>query len=99
MNTKKQYRAAAAALAVLVLAALLLFAGGSWLEKRSRKPETRTELPQAEQEIVELLASRLTKAKILGTIDLLQTYRDHCSYNVGVGPTLGGFAVELEETL
>ena len=32
-------------------------------------------------------------------IDLLQTYRDHCSYNVGVGPTLGGFAVELEETL
>ena len=51
MNTKKQYRTAAAALAVLVLAALLLFAGGSWLEKRSRKPETRTELPQAEQEL------------------------------------------------
>ena len=56
-------------------------------------------IPASEQEIVELLASRLTKAKILGTIDLLQTYRDHCSYNVGVGPTLGGFAVELEETL
>ena len=56
-------------------------------------------VPASEQEIVELLASRLTKAKILGTIDLLQTYRDHCSYNVGVGPTLGGFAVELEETL
>ena len=37
MNTKKQYRAAAAALAVLVLAALLLFAGGSWLEKRSQR--------------------------------------------------------------
>ena len=48
MNTKKQCRAAAAALAVLVLAALLLFAGGSWLEKRSQKPETRTELPPEE---------------------------------------------------
>ena len=67
MNTKKQYRVAAAALAVLVLAALLLFAGGSWLEKRSRKPETRTELPQAEQEIVELVLNTyrvlLTRAK------------------------------------
>lgn len=56
-------------------------------------------VPEAEQEIAELLASRLTKAKILGTIDLLRDYRDHCSYNVGVGPTLGGFAVELEELL
>lgn len=53
MNTKKQYRAAAA-LAVLVLAALLLFAGGSWLEKRSRKPETRTELPQETAETMEV---------------------------------------------
>ena len=56
-------------------------------------------VPEAEQEIAGLLASRLTKAKILGTIDLLRDYRDHCSYNVGVGPTLGGFAVELEELL
>ena len=56
-------------------------------------------VPEAEREIAGLLASRLTKAKILGTIDLLRDYRDHCSYNVGVGPTLGGFAVELEELL
>lgn len=51
------------------------------------------------EEVVQLLASRLTKPQILCTIDLLQTYRSHCSYNVGVGPTLGGFAVELEEIL
>ena len=68
MNTKKQYRTAAAALAVLVLAALLLFAGGSWLEKRSRKPETRTELPQAEQETVELNGHTYKKRDGLTTI-------------------------------
>ena len=68
MNTKKQCRAAAAALAVLVLAALLLFAGGSWLEKRSRKPETRTELPQAEQETVELNGHTYKKRDGLTTI-------------------------------
>ena len=56
-------------------------------------------VPVSEREIAALLASRLTKAKILGTIDLLQEYRSKCTYNVGVGPTLGGFAVELEETL
>ena len=56
--------------------------------------------PRADEDgSARLLASRLTKARILGTIELLQTYRDHCGYNVGVGPTLGGFAVELEETL
>ena len=68
MNTKKQYRTAAAALAVLVLAALLLFAGGSWLEKRSRKPETRTELPQAEQETVKLNGHTYKKRDGLTTI-------------------------------
>ena len=46
-----------------------------------------------------LLASRLTKAELLGTIELLQTYRSDCGYNVGVGTTLGGFAAELEEIL
>ena len=45
------------------------------------------------------LAQRLTKAQILGTIELFETYRKHCDYNVGVGPTLGGLAVELEEIL
>ena len=51
------------------------------------------------QEIVSVLTRCLTKAKILGTIDLLDTYRQHCTYNVGAGLTLGGFAAELEEVL
>lgn len=46
-----------------------------------------------------VLTSRLTKAQILGTIELLETYRNHCQYNVGVGPLLGGLAVDLEEIL
>ncbi len=45
------------------------------------------------------ISSRLTKTQILGTIDLLDNYRKHCNYNVGVGPLLGGLAVELEEIL
>ena len=49
------------------------------------------------RETAALISKRLTKAQILGTIDLLQTYRDHCIYNVGTGAVLGGFAVELEE--
>ena len=56
-------------------------------------------VPECEVRAAQLLASRLTKAKLLGTIDLLQEYRSKCTYNVGVGPTLGGFAVELEEIL
>ena len=44
-------------------------------------------------------AQRLTKTQILGTIDLLDKYRKHCDYNVGVGPLLGGLAAELEEIL
>ena len=51
------------------------------------------------QEIVSVLTRCLTKSKILGTIDLLDTYRQHCTYNVGAGLTLGGFAAELEEVL
>lgn len=56
-------------------------------------------LPAAEneREIAALISKSLTKTQILGTIDLLQTYRNHCTYNVGTGATLGGFAVELEE--
>ena len=53
---------------MLVLTALLLFAGGSWLEKRSQKPETRTELPQAEQETVELNGHTYKKRDGLTTI-------------------------------
>ena len=55
--------------------------------------------PRDEQALRAALGSRLTKAQILGTIELLETYRNHCEYNVGVGPLLGGLAVELEEIL
>ena len=56
-------------------------------------------LPAAEneREIVALISKRLTKTQILGTIDLLRAYREHCMYNVGIGAALGGFAVELED--
>ena len=72
MNRQKQYRGAAAALAVLVLAAVLFFVGGSWLEKRSQKPETRTELPQETAETMEVdgvtyrKKSRLTTILVMG---------------------------------
>ena len=57
------------------------------------------DVPRENQEIVSVLTRRLTKSKILGTIDLLDTYRMHCTYNVGAGLALGGFAAELEEVL
>lgn len=50
-----------------------------------------------EREIVALISKRLTKSQILGTIDLLQAYRNNCTYHVGTGTSLGGFAVELED--
>lgn len=50
-------------------------------------------------EIVSVLTHHLTKAQIMGTIELLGTYRRHCTYNVGTGLALGGFAAELEEVL
>lgn len=67
MNRQKQHLAAAA-LAVLVLAAVLLFVGGSWLEKRSRKPETRTELPQETAETMEVDGHTYKKRDGLTTI-------------------------------
>ena len=45
------------------------------------------------------LGKRLTKQRIMGTIELLQTYRGVCAYNVGVSHVLGALAVELEEIL
>ena len=47
------FRAAIALVALLAAAGLLYF-GISWMEQRSKKPETRTELPQADQETVEV---------------------------------------------
>lgn len=45
------------------------------------------------------LGKCLTKQRIMGTIELLQTYRGACSYNVGASHVLGALAVELEEIL
>ena len=45
------------------------------------------------------LGKRLTQQRIMGTIELLQTYRGACAYNVGVSHVLGALAVELEEIL
>ena len=45
------------------------------------------------------LGKRLTKQRIMGTIELLQTYCGACAYNVGVSHVLGALAVELEEIL
>ena len=67
MNETK-HRRGPAALAILLLAAVLLFLGGSWLEKRSQNPETRTELPQADQETVEVDGVTYRKKDGLTTI-------------------------------
>ena len=52
-----------------------------------------------EAALAALLGKRLTKQRIMGTIELLQTYRGACAYNVGVSHVLGALAVELEEIL
>ena len=49
--------------------------------------------------LVVQLGKRLTKQRIMGTIELLQTYRGACSYNVGASHVLGALAVELEDIL
>lgn len=57
------------------------------------------DVPRENAEIVSVLTRRMTKSKILGTINLLDTYRQHCNYNVGVGLVLGGFAADWEDIL
>ena len=57
-------------------------------------------VPAAENaELARALTRRLTKSQIMDTIKLLDAYRRNCDYNVGVGATLGGFAVEWETVL
>ena len=51
------------------------------------------------REIAVNLAKTLTKTQIMRTIELLQTYREECAFNVGVGHVLGALAVELEDIL
>ncbi len=56
-------------------------------------------VPPEEAETAALLAERLDAARLARVTDLLDTYRRHCTYNVGTGLTLGGLAAELEATL
>ena len=69
----------------LFAAALVLFYGG--------------QVSEEDQELALLAAKNLTKAQIMGTIELLQKYREDCVYNVGPGHVLGAMAVELEGIL
>ena len=70
-KNKTVFHAAAALVAVLAVV-LVLYGGGRWLEKRAEKPETRTQLPQADQETVEVdgvtyrKKSRLTTILVMG---------------------------------
>ena len=70
-KNKTVFHAVAALLAVLAVV-LVLYGGGRWLEKRAEKPETRTQLPQADQETVEVdgvtyrKKSRMTTILVMG---------------------------------
>ena len=55
--------------------------------------------PEEDRELALSAAKTLTKAQIMGTIELLQKYRGDCVYNVGPGHVLGALAVELEGIL
>ena len=90
LNRQKQHRGAAVALAVLVLAAVLFFVGGSWLEKRSQKPETRTELPQETAETMEVDGVTYRRRTDLTTILVMGI--DHDSEVEAEGSYQGGQA-------
>ena len=47
--------------------------------------------------LAEEIGKRLTKARIVRTIELMKKYRRECGYNVGPGHVLGALAAELEE--
>ena len=66
-KNKTVFHAVAALLAVLAVV-LVLYGGGRWLEKRAEKPETRTELPQADQETVEVDGTAYRKRDDLSVI-------------------------------
>jgi len=50
-----------------------------------------------DREIAALIGKRLTKARIMRTIEILKKYHRECGYNVGPGHVLGALAAELEE--
>ena len=68
------------------------FAAALLLQYGYRDPESQREIPP-------FLAKNLTKAQIMSTIELLETYHGECAYNVGVGHVLGALAAELEGIL
>ena len=51
------------------------------------------------RETASFLAKNLTKPQIMRTMEILQTYRRECAYNVGPAHVLGALAVELEDIL
>ena len=55
--------------------------------------------PPDKQEITGKLRENLTKSQLMRTIEVLQTYRQECDWNVGVGHVLGALAAELEGIL
>ena len=50
-------------------------------------------------EIAGNLRENLTKRQLMRTIEVMQTYRRQCDWNVGVGHVLGALAAELEGIL
>ena len=66
---------------------------GALLAQYGKAPEG------AEGALMLQLGKRLTNKQMMRTIELLQTYRGACAYNVGTGHVLGALAVELEEIL
>jgi len=49
--------------------------------------------------IADVLSKRLTNPQIMGTIEILQKYRQQCQYNINAAQAMGALAVELEEVL
>ena len=88
-KNKTVFHAVAALLAVLAIV-LVLYGGGRWLEKRAEKPETRTQLPQADQETVEVDGVTYRRRTDLTTILVMGI--DHDSEIEAEGSYQGGQA-------
>ena len=55
--------------------------------------------PPQRRELAAQVTENLTKAQIMRTIELFQSYRRECDWNVGPGHVLGALAAELEGIL
>lgn len=51
---------------------------------------------EGDRELAELIGKRLTKTRVMRTIEILKKYHRECGYNVGPGHVLGALAAELE---